>query len=396
MISLKKITEYSLLACVIVLPFSNALVNIFFALFILLSGIYFFKNKSEYKQDISSILFILLLIYTAINATLQGSLEANIKFWRFFPLLILGFLLTSKTNIIAYNSFKNSSIITCILFIFYTLYNGLKFYINNQYLPLGNGEEINQILILHRPYLGFLIVLNIIFVFDNIIKGYHKKINYFILLCLIAYLILISARLSVLTVLILASLYLVFYSGFALKKKIIFSTSFLCLIITLTLLNPYFKERTKQDSIEQFIDYEPRFVIWKSVGDILQNEDYNSIFGYGNQKLVEEYLVINYEEILIDKSSKKEYYLNEKFNTHSQFLDYIMFGGIIGCLLFTIYFIILLIKNKANFINTAIIISFICFFLVENLFQRQLGVYLFIFYISIFLNIKTTDKNNLQ
>ena len=392
-LSLNKSIDFFLLVCIAVLPFSNALINIFFAIFSILKITEIIKNKTFKDFNVNKIIFIVFLLFLCINASVQGSFNANIKFWKFIPILLLGTIFISNKSDKFLKKFRNISLVSCILYVLFVIARIIIFYFTNHYLPFGNGNEVNQILIIDRPYLGFLIALNIIFAFNNVKNSIFKGVNYAIIFGLTLFLIIISARLSILTVVITSCIYFTFFNKISLKRKAIILACFITSIIALTLFNPQFKERTKHYSYEEFTNYEPRFVIWQSVKNIINNTDYNQFIGYGNYNLIEEYLVINYEEQIVSNNSKREFYIDEKFNTHSQFLDYLLFGGSIGLILFIIYLVKLFTNSINDFVNISIVIAFILFFLIENVFHRQLGIYVFIFYIN---TLKIYEsKNNL-
>lgn len=386
--SLKNITDYSLILCLVVLPFSNALMNIAFALLAVLITINLIKNKVSFKLDISTIAFTILCLYLMINGLFQGSYNANKTLWKFIPLLSIGYILLCNYSFNNIQLIKKISITTCIAFVVISMVNAVIFYSNYGYFPFGNGDQITEILFIHRPYLGLYIVINLILLLDIIVNNVNDKYKYLLPLVFVflsSYLVIISARLSILSLIILGCIYILFYTKTNIRKKLTYSSILVIFISGFTILNPNFTDRIKPESIEQFKDYEPRFVIWESVNTIVKNPDYNTLIGYGNYKLIEEYLVINYSN-KIESDSKREFYISEKFNTHSQFLDYLLFGGFIGFLLFTSYNIITIYNCRKNFTAVAIAIAFFLFFIVENVFHRQLGSYLFLIYMVIFTN----------
>lgn len=390
-LSLNKTADYILLASIAVLPFSNAFVNILFGAFIFLMIVIKIKYKSTLKFNLITLLFSVLSIYLMINGLFQGTYAANKSLWKLMPLLFFGTLVLSNYKLNSGNVYKKVSLASSTLYILISLIKTGIFYKDNGYLPFGNGDEITSILSIHRPYLGLYLVLNIIFIIDFIQQNWKKNTKYFycfLLLFFSIYLVLIVARLSVLTLIILGCIYILFYLRVSLKIKLISGALLIFSVTFLSLSNQNFKERIKPESIEYFMDYEPRFVIWKSVVNIYNNDDFNRILGYGNYSLIEDYLVMNYAD-QIENKSKRDFYISERFNTHSQYLDYLLFGGIIGITLFVIYSIVVLFINANFFTPTAITIAFLLFFLVENVFHRQFGIYLFLLYIVIFShNIK--------
>ncbi len=373
--------NYLILVLFFLLPFSNAFSSILLYITIALNFINLFLKKEKINLSYPIYIYLGLLIYATINYSLQGSFSDNNKFWRFLPILSLGFLGFTSINKISFIKIQKTSIISCLVFLTFITVKTIIFYCNNHYLPFGNGEQVNAILIIHRPYLGFYILLNIILSFDLFIN--KKKIFYLFITILFALsLLLILARLSIVSLVIIAVIYAIFYAKINYKIKLV---SLLLILGSLGLvlkLNPNTKERFNTESYEKFVDYEPRFVIWKSVYNIANQPNFNQFIGLGNNETVENLLVDNYTKE-ISNTNKRAYFISERFNTHSQYLDFYLMGGIPYLLLFISFLVSLIIYFRKNYLSTLITISFILFFFVENVFARQLGCLLFTLYIGL-------------
>lgn len=395
MINLKYINTYSLIFFTLILPFSPALSNIFFAIFCVSSITEYIINRKQshtIKTTYVSYVFFLLIGYLLVNGLLQGSYLANKTLWKFLPILGIGSLFMLYKKEFSFDSIKKASIISCICFVVLCLIRTVIFYSQNNFIPFANEGEMVDILKIHRPYLGFYVLLNIILSFDLIMNSKLKMYKYIyssILVFFATFLILITARLSIISFVIIALIYILFYLKLNIFKKVTLGFTSCIAFMLLLSYNPNIQERLNHNNIELLVDHEPRFVIWESINTIRNNEDFNTIIGYGNYNLIEDYLVINYEKS-IEKIEKRNYYLNERFNTHSQYFDYFLFGGFPALILFTAFCIISLWMTKRDFTPFAIIVSFILFFSVENVFHRQLGCYLFILYY--FLSLKRTEK----
>lgn len=379
-----------ILLCSLFLP--NGIINILFGLYCFVNILILMFNKTKPKIDNFFYIYFILILYLIFNLTLQAPFQDNNKFWRFIPILSFGILIFSNTKNFPIEKFKKFSIISCLIYIIICLIKTFFFYENHSFLPFGNGEDINQILSKDRPYVGFYIIINSILVFSEILKNKKNRIiNIFIFFIFFSFLLLIVARLSILSFLIVVLIYLVFYSKINLNKKLIILSSLILIFTLFVCFNPKIKERVIYQSTESFIDNEPRFVIWQSVFNILNNKDYSYLLGYGNSNLIEEYLVINYEKN-IENPEKREYFLHDRFDTHSQYFYFLLLGGFPALLLFSIYNIYSLYLFRKDFVSFSIFISFILFFLVENVFSNQLGCYLFLVYITyIFYYNKRTN-----
>ena len=393
--SIKYINSFSLIIFILLLPFSPALSNVLFAVFCISLVIELFLNKSFFEsRNISSLIyvFLILLIYISINGLFQGSYNANKTLWKFLPILGIGSILIFINKGLPIEIIKKTSIISCISFVILCLIRTIVFYSQNQFIPFANEGEMVSILKIHRPYLGFYVLLNIILSFDLFIKTNQKKytnIYGLISLFLFAFLVLISARLSIISFIIVTLIYILFYLNLTIIKKLTIGTLATVGLAFLVYSSPNIQERLNHNNIEMLIEHEPRFVLWESVNNIKNNTDFNSVIGYGNYQLIEDYLVLNYEQI-IDKKGKRDYFIDERFNTHSQFFDYFLFGGYPAFFLFVSLCLLSLWKTKENFTSFAIVIAFILFFSVENVFHRQLGCYLFILYYILSLKNEKT------
>lgn len=376
--------NYLILLFILILPYSVALGNIFFigCCVFIATNIFINKQRLAIAQPYS--IFYILVLYLMINGILQSNYHDNRVLWKFIPIVAIGMLLFLNVKNFPIENAKKISILSCVFFIFICLFRTSIHYFTHNELPFNNSEFVNKILILDRPYLGFYCLLNIILVFDFALhaKGKSKMILLTLSLFLFLFLILIVARLAIISFILLAFIYLLFYSKHSIKLKV---SGFFCLLLFFGLfisINPQFKERfIINNSIESFIDYEPRFEIWKAVHNITTYDSYNKLVGIGNYSTIDRTLIDNYSSI--ENQGKKEFYLSERFNSHSQFFDYLLFGGGIGFLLFVGFHVYGIYIYKDQFTSMALFISFTLFFILENIFYRQFGVYLFIIYLSL-------------
>ena len=138
----------------------------------------------------------------------------------------------------------------------------------------------------------------------------------------------------------------------------------------------FFIKNNIEESLKVASDYEPRIVIWNCANNMTGKNDFNLITGFKGYETVTNNFLDCYATT-IENQSKKEYFLSEKFNSHNQFIDFYLIGGVLGLLLFISFFIKLFYEVKTKFFSVAIVISFLLFFFVENIFYRQFGCYLF-------------------
>ncbi len=113
-------------------------------------------------------------------------------------------------------------------------------------------------------------------------------------------------------------------------------------------------------------------------------DDFNVVFGYSSNTIVENNYVNCYAKT-IKNESKKAYFTETKFNSHNQFIDMYLNNGLIGLLLFVSFFITLFYAVKDNFFDVATLLSIVLFLLVENVLHRQTGCYIFSIFAALLL-----------
>lgn len=364
---IKKYYDYALAIMVFFLPLSMAIPNI---MLIIATLLFLTFRKIENKKLI--ILSSLMVGYVIFKAIIFSYFTENLHYYKNYLLFFLLIVLfSSKYNKKLIKIAFVSGTLTATLI---SLFNIIVFYIKNNNIPLGNSKAVFDLLLIHRPYLGIMCFISIVML--SSFKLTNKKTSYFAILLLSFFLFLIVARLAIL-LLILFSIYKFFNTPNSKKKYILLIPVFIIAIFitsTKSIKERFFVEENSTNTIAKIIDYEPRFVIWKC---LLNNNFFNNnnlFFGYKNINEIPKRLKLCYGET-IQKKSKREYYLDVNFNTHNQFLHFFYLGGVILLLLFFII-IFYCLRSSITVEYKIIILSLLLFLLVENLFERQYGVYL--------------------
>lgn len=371
------------------LSFSLAIPNIILGVVFLLS---FFKNKERLFSNTYINLLVLFISYLLLKAFLLNSLINNFHIYKhLITILIVSILLFQVKNIILvvkgfiFGVFLAVLISSIKIFIFYLEYNQL---------PFGNTSDVENLILLDRPYFGFICFLAIILLHFLITKtkdSINKKKYLFLIIFITLFLFIIVARLA----LFLSFSFIVIQILLNAKlSKTKFLTGFL-LLITISLsvltLNENVKNRfhikgSFESTVKVLKNQEPRFVIWDCTINQLQDIGFHFFTGYKNRADIQFNLNECYKSI-ITNSSKKEYYLATKFNTHNQFFDIFLSGGLIGVILFIALFLWVFYSFRNNFSAVFTMSGFVFFLLVENLFFRQLGAYLFGIFIPLFYSV---------
>lgn len=390
--------EYLIYALLVSLFFSKAIPNIILAVLSVWTIIDFRKDqilKTKFNFS-SGIILLILLVFLTIKSIFFGTISYDFKIYKGLFLLFWLAVVFKKAK--DFNTVKLVILWGINVAILCSLFLITLFFIKHHILPFSNTAEVNELLLLERPYIGFIAVLGLLLAAERAIMVVKYKYLWIInALFLFLFIVVISARISIITLFLLTVVYLIFYARISWVKKGVSLVSFVILFGILVLTNKNISERffvksNLEESLKVASDYEPRIVIWNCAYLMTKKSDFNSIIGFDGYKTISNNFLDCYAST-IENPSKKEYFLTEKFNSHNQFIDFYLIGGLIGVLLFLTFFIKLFIEVRANFFQMAIVISFLLFFCVENIFYRQFGCYLVGIFILILLQRKINEEN---
>ncbi|MBW1657436.1 O-antigen ligase family protein [Flavobacterium quisquiliarum] len=390
---LKNLYNYVTYFMILVLFFSKALPNvgliILTVLFLINFEIDAFKTNSYSKH-----ILLILLFYLVIKSALYGNLSFDFRVYKGLLLAFwISILLYKIKDIKTLKLMVLIGVDTCILI---SLFLISVFYFQTGILPFSNTAEVNKLLLLERPYIGFIAVLGFLLSLEKaIIKSKWHKLYIFNSVVLLAFILLISARISIITVFAIAGVYFAFYFKTKWYRKILYALGLLLLFVGVVMSNKNIGERffiksNLEKSLQEASDYEPRIVIWNCAYTMTKKDDFSLLTGFDGYQKIKNNLLDCYASS-IENQSKKEYFLSEKFNTHNQFIDFYLVGGIIALLLFSAFFVSLFLELRLDFFKIAIVIAFLLFFIVENIFYRQFGCYLFGIFTLILLQRKENE-----
>lgn len=381
----------------IALPFSNSITNI---CIIILALIYFIKfDKKTVTKWYNSPFLILTgaVFYVYIQAIFNGTFNQDATLYtRFGYLILIPFLIFKISN---KQIVKLVAITTINLTILLSLYKIGKFYSLFHFLPLVDDWATNVVLVLERPYAGIFSIICIVLSMEQIILKTRFRFAFIVSLALsVFFMFFISIRISILTLIALTIIYGIFYLKISIKKKLLFFSSSAVLLVLVVLINPniskrFFIDKNAKNSVEQFKEKEPRIIIWNCAYQVSQQTDFSLLFGTSSYTNIKESMVKCYENAPIDYYYKQRF-LTRKFNTHNQYLDFYLIGGI-SLLLFLFTFLFsYIIKGKSNFYTIAIIISFVIMMSVENIFHRQFGCLIFTIFTALYIENKNPQCQN--
>lgn len=384
------IYEYLITLLILTLSFSKALPNIILGVLVFIFSISLFYKRVIIEKKHYKNFFFLLLVYLVIIKSLNYVI--------FDELTSLGRLIIITIIPILFHQIpKNKIIISFISMVLLAMFIasiriGL-FYLNNNSLPFSNNSEVNDLLFIERPYMGFVCLINTLLSL-YMIKETPKHKHLFLLISLFSsfFIFFIVARLSIITIVFLLITFLLFYLQLSLFKKglILFlgtSIIFIALFNYKNLTNRFFLKA----NLETIKDYEPRLVIWPCTIEIINSDDFNLFFGAKSNNWIESQLTQCYSN-KIENASKKQWFVKSRFNSHSQFIDIFLEAGTIGLALFLFFIFYLLIYSRTNFYTFAIAFSIILFFILENVLYRQFGCYVLAILFSIIEKIKNEEN----
>lgn len=356
----------------------------------------FKRDKIKVVKWYTKLLFI-VVIYIFLKALFFNALVENFSIYKhFLVVLVLSFLIYNIKNIA---TVIKGSIFGVFLGVMVALFKISNFYFIHKVLPFGNTVEVQDLLLIHRPYFGFMCLITIVLIDVLLpkINSKKEKIFYVIIGFIIAvFMYIIVARLSLFLLIIYLIIKTINYLKLSLVKSVLGFLTIFILMFGAFSLNKNIKNRlhieaSYSETIKVLKNQEPRFVIWDCFFSQINNKNFNVYFGYNNRKSIQEELNGCYKE-RIDNVSKRDYYVDTEFNTHNQFFDIFLEGGILGLSLFLALFMFLVYSFRENFNASFILLSFILFFIFENLVHRQLGAYLFGIFIPLFHKIIAFEK----
>ena len=231
---------------------------------------------------------------------------------------------------------------------------------------------------IHPIYASIYVAIALI-VSVNFIK--KKKYLYLFItgdILLLINLILLSRKSAILIMLVLLLLYLVFNKTIYFKWKIISLISVIMMSFLVVKFTPDISNRFRDlenifKNNQQESSSNLRINIYKS--SILAINE-NPILGYG---------IGDSKNILSLFEKKQKFLKGNYYNTHNQFLGYLISNGIVGLS----FFLLILFKNfniaaSSSFEHLSILLLFTFMMMIENVLDRQNGIILFSFLLNYF------------
>ena len=392
----KDIIFYWLLSLVLVtLPFPKYNLNsqciIALAIFWLFFSS-FSEKKKNLKKNIGSFFIISSLFFiTVLGLTYSSDFDTGINNLKIpfliFPLIIFSVdKITRKETQNLLDLFSIATVLAALLGLGKALwlsFNDLGDYF--YYLDFA------KVLDKHTTYFSLFVCISII----NIAYGLSFKTGYFkwyriiAIAFLLFVLYLLSSKISLIYLILatLLSTIRAFSKKDSASPKIKTVRILILVILPVMFLTPNLKNRISKEKASNINE---RVQLWGAVLDnyLKKNIIFGAGTGDGHQGLVE-----SYKEIHYDVAVKGEY------NAHNQYLEQLLFYGIIGLILLIalLFHTFHVLYTNVQPLYLLIFISFFVYMFSESILERHSGLILFSFLTSIFLstsNQKNADAEN--
>ena len=397
---LQKAYTYLAAAVCVSIPFmtyAKAFVNVTMICLLGILILGFKKDKiiALLNQRYVKMFFVFLtfvILFSLFNESFFNDLSETRKIAQTLLLLIL-FSQVKNKEVLIY-----SFIAGTFISIFITDINIINYYLNS-FEFLISGGAVKDLFITQRLYLGFFIVISMILLLERYGKTSNRKVKYIYLLLFVFFVIslfLIASRSAIaiafltLTTSIIYNIKNKYRIGFLLTMSIVF----LAIIFNSKTLSKrflYSDDSIRSSFIEKIKTHEPRYDIWKFSTQIFKEEKPYA-FGIGTFR-TQELLVSKYQLMPIEK--RKNWFMERNFNTHNQYLDILISFGLIGLFVFLFLLKEIIVLCYKNIYSANLILSLVLFLLIENVFHRQLGSFIFALTlaIAVFIINSENEKN---
>lgn len=373
----------------------RALPNILLILLAVLFPLVVEKKDFQKIKKIAGGVWLLFFVYLTFLVLVTG--RWNIDWVVVKKILLVGALVILYLPVNNFKKINKAIIFSSLAAIIYSLIK--LFILLNQgveFTFLESAAVIEAILV-DRIYLGLLAVLSILVSYQELRNQYHPDNRYYLanIIINVLFILFIVSRIAIISLLVIFILSL-FHS----KKRgpqILFATGGILLAATFAfVLNKDLRKKIfYSNSIEKHeslvantLAFEPRAIVWECA---LKATKQDTILLSGMGFTQANNALINCYNDTIKDEKKKEWFIKQKYNVHNQFFDIYLAAGIGAIVLFSLAILVLFIRNRKSFYPSALLTTFVCFAMVENVFHRQIGAY----YVG-FILLSLLIKNNIE
>ncbi len=337
--------------------------------------------KQNIFKSIFFYLFLCFIIYVFAKLIWLNQLNENINHLEKILILLLVYL--SFNNFSTKTKQHLSTIFIWSMFgvqLYSLIHIALFFSQNNiEYQGINNFSYINDALGFERPYIAILITISILFqLFGNQKISKKRYVQIILILYSFGFLIFIAAKFAT----VIAVLLIIVKAIISNKGKIILVP----ILLAILLFSLFYKSLSIGKRFSS-LNKDERIFLWSNAIQIKDN-DKDFLWLTGNSTSAYKEMNSKLQKLNIEKVSsleKKNFYAKNIKNIHNQYLEIYLFGGAIGLFLLLLPFIYMLYKSiiEKNWILFLLVSTFLLFLFIENVLERQLGVFIIGFFMAI-------------
>lgn len=391
-IILAAIYPYAFLLLFLIIPFDDhirVLPNILFVILVVAFPFTVKKEDFNKLKNPSFLIFSILFLYLVLNAALSGTIEAD---WKVINKVGLAIgLVLLYIPIENFDKIEKAIIFSSLAAILFTVYNFVLITDATGSFALGDSPQVLEALLIDRLYLGLLSVFSILISCKYITKKFNTYNSYYAanVVINIAFVLVMASKIAAM-LLLLALLLRLFYKAGLAEKCVIFTISILASIGLFFIYsqNDRVQNEEHKGLVKSSVTWELRKTVWECAQKVANNEDFTFTgFGFAESK---NKLVACYETIV--NPEKRKTFVDNRYNTHNQFLDFYLGAGIIALALFVSFILLNFFVSKNSYFKVAMLGTLFFYCLFEDVFQRQIGAY----YIGFILIVLIINPINVQ
>lgn len=268
-----------------------------------------------------------------------------------------------------------------LFFVFVALFKLLGLYLTDVQFDRYTFQNAT---VIQHLYFGIYQIVALLFLVEFYSDSLNKYLFYFAISLLSIGVFISTSRISYILFALIVSLYV--FRLFPVRKAVLSMFILIGISVSMIFTIPQLKQKFNQSFNTKT---SPRLIIWKNSYLFLKNSD-NPILGVG----LDYYKNGSTGTYWLKGMAKQKSYKGiEGFNSHNQFFEFILLGGVFGLLFvfFMFYTLYRTILTKDIFI-ISLILLLILFSSVENILDRQWGVILYSVLIGIIYSRLNTDQ----
>lgn len=382
----KKIRFFSLLASIFFLPIDINLNNIFLLIFISVSVFTAFKSPRVAFKALTQKKGLLILVSLPFWLNIFGliytdELNKGIDYTvRALPFLLIPLVAITSPKVFAknYRAMGYALLFGCLFVAVWSWYFSIQSLLENNrpfkelFGPLHSNHNLLKHLDMHATYLSVFIYTSLAFIateYRQYIK-YKKIVLAVVFIVLLAFLFHLLSRIAIFYFILSSIIYLIYnkywklLSGLAIVIIVVFGYAY-------STPHNYLRDRLINnlnlfEKKTQFSKKDDRFDRLSASFEIFKQRP---IFGYGTAGESK-----HRREIF--KKNRDTIAYNENYNAHNQFVEYLSTFGILGGLVFVIFFgtLIYLVFTKRQYFYAFMLVGVFFACITESVFERSWGV----------------------